>query len=83
MISARLVSDAMMLPGAVADYLVAFLTPANAMLSVELTNLANILSDAKMLPQVRSQAKNYSSRITKAIWDTTVSSEAQTVDVIL
>ena len=53
------------------------------MLSVELTNLANILGDAKMLPQVRSQAKNYSSRITKAIWDTTVSSEAQTVDVIL
>ncbi|KAF9008869.1 Six-hairpin glycosidase-like protein [Cyathus striatus] len=36
----------------------AFLTPANAMLSVELTNLANILDDSKQLKNVSQQQRN-------------------------
>jgi hypothetical protein len=50
----------------------AFLTPANAMLSVELTNLANILDAAHHSPNVSKAARSYSSTIKKAIWDTTV-----------
>ncbi|EKM77647.1 hypothetical protein AGABI1DRAFT_122020 [Agaricus bisporus var. burnettii JB137-S8] len=50
----------------------AFLTPANAMLSVELTHLAEILDQTNELKNVSRQAKEWSSRIHKAIWDTTV-----------
>lgn len=50
----------------------AFLTPANAMLSVELTHLADILDQTHQLRNVSQQAKEWSSRIHKAIWDTTV-----------
>jgi hypothetical protein len=51
----------------------AFLTPANAMLSVELTHLAAILDSAGELRNVSQQAKQWSSRIHNAIWKTTVS----------
>lgn len=54
-------------------YLPAFLTPANAMMSVELTNLANMLDDAKMFPNISSLARNYSARIEQAVWANTVS----------
>jgi hypothetical protein len=50
----------------------AFLTPANAMLSVELTNLAQVLDDVRQLQNVSQQAKEWSSRIEDAIWKTTV-----------
>ncbi|TFK93848.1 glycoside hydrolase family 125 protein [Polyporus arcularius HHB13444] len=50
----------------------AFLTPANAMLSVELTHLADILDSAKQAHNVSKLARQYSSTINKAIWDTTV-----------
>ncbi|EKM59661.1 uncharacterized protein PHACADRAFT_205888 [Phanerochaete carnosa HHB-10118-sp] len=50
----------------------AFLTPANAMLSVELTNLANILDSAKQAPNVSAAAREWSSRISNAIWNTTL-----------
>jgi uncharacterized protein len=50
----------------------AFLTPANAMLSVELTNLANILDAAHHSPNVSKSARSYSSTIKQAIWDTTI-----------
>jgi meiotically up-regulated gene 157 (Mug157) protein len=50
----------------------AFLTPANAMLSVELTNLAQLLDQTHQLRNVSQQAKKWSSRIHQAIWDTTV-----------
>lgn len=50
----------------------AFLTPANAMLSVELKHLANVLDSAGVLANVSSQAKEWSERIGKAVWDTTV-----------
>lgn len=53
----------------------AFLTPANAMLSVELTNLADILDSAKLAKNMSAFAREYSARIQAAIWDTTVSSE--------
>ena len=51
----------------------AFLTPANAMLSVELSNLAEILDSAGKLRNVSQQARDWSSRIYNAIWRTTVS----------
>lgn len=51
----------------------AFLTPANAMLSVELTNLAEILDSAKQARNVSALARTWSSRIHDAIWNTTVS----------
>lgn len=51
----------------------AFLTPANAMLSVELTNLANLLDSVGQLRNVSQQAKEWSSRISDAIYKTTVS----------
>ncbi|KAF9569477.1 hypothetical protein CPC08DRAFT_732198 [Agrocybe pediades] len=50
----------------------AFLTPANAMLSVELTNLARILDTTGQLHNVSQQAKQWSSTISNAIWKTTV-----------
>jgi len=50
----------------------AFLTPANAMLSVELTNLADIVDHARLFPNVSSFARQWSSRIKAAILDTTV-----------
>lgn len=52
--------------------LLAFLTPANAMLSVELKHLADVLDATGQLRNVSSQAKEWSTRISKAIWDTTV-----------
>ncbi|KIJ70269.1 glycoside hydrolase family 125 protein [Hydnomerulius pinastri MD-312] len=45
----------------------AFLTPANAMLSVQLNNLATILDDAKLAPNVSTQAKQWSENIKAAI----------------
>ncbi|KJA30100.1 glycoside hydrolase family 125 protein [Hypholoma sublateritium FD-334 SS-4] len=50
----------------------AFLTPANAMLSVELTNLANMLDDVGQLKNVSQLAKTWSTRISDAIYATTV-----------
>ncbi|KAF8974386.1 Six-hairpin glycosidase-like protein [Flammula alnicola] len=50
----------------------AFLTPANAMLSVELTNLANMLDSVGQLRNVSQQAKQWSSRIHDAIYSTTL-----------
>ena len=50
----------------------AFLTPANAMLSVELTNLAGILDSAKQAKNVSALARQYSARIKDAIWSSTV-----------
>ncbi|KAI0721887.1 Six-hairpin glycosidase-like protein [Cerioporus squamosus] len=50
----------------------AYLTPANAMLSVELTHLADVLDAAKQAHNVSKLARQYSSTISKAIWDTTV-----------
>uniref|UniRef100_A0A8H7XWY9 Glycoside hydrolase family 125 protein n=1 Tax=Psilocybe cubensis TaxID=181762 RepID=A0A8H7XWY9_PSICU len=50
----------------------AFLTPANAMLSVELTNLAHLLDSTGQLRNVSQQAKEWSARIEDAIWKTTV-----------
>ena len=50
----------------------AFLTPANAMLSVELAHLANMLDATEQLRNVSEQAKQWSSRIHDAIWKTTV-----------
>ncbi|PPQ77322.1 hypothetical protein CVT25_010904 [Psilocybe cyanescens] len=50
----------------------AFLTPANAMLSVELMNLAHLLDSTGQLRNVSQQAKEWSARIQDAIWKTTV-----------
>ncbi|KAH7903691.1 Six-hairpin glycosidase-like protein [Hygrophoropsis aurantiaca] len=50
----------------------AFLTPANAMLTVELNNLATILDDAKIAPNVSAQAKKWSKSIEEAIWKHTL-----------
>ncbi|KAF9483987.1 hypothetical protein BDN70DRAFT_798797 [Pholiota conissans] len=50
----------------------AFLTPANAMLSVELTKLANVLDSVGDLRNVSQQAKTWSSRISDAIYKTTI-----------
>jgi hypothetical protein len=50
----------------------AFLTPANAMLSVQLTNLATILDHAGVAPNVSSQAKHWSKTIEQAVWEYTV-----------
>lgn len=55
---------------------VAFLTPANAMLSVELTHLADMLTSVNQHLDIASEARESSSRISKAIWDTTVSSSS-------
>ncbi|KAI0049554.1 glycoside hydrolase family 125 protein [Auriscalpium vulgare] len=50
----------------------AFLTPANAMLSVELTHLADMLDKTGQSKNVSAMARRYSATIEKAIWDTTV-----------
>ncbi|TBU48512.1 Six-hairpin glycosidase-like protein [Dichomitus squalens] len=49
-----------------------FLTPANAMLSVELTHLADVLDATHQAKNISKQACQYSSTITKAIWDHTL-----------
>ena len=51
---------------------IAFLTPANAMLSVELTHLADMLDSVNQFSNISTLARNISSRITAAIWNTTV-----------
>lgn len=50
----------------------AFLTPANAMLSVELNKLAAILDHAGVAPNISYQAKHWSKTIEQAIWEHTV-----------
>ncbi|KZV69245.1 glycoside hydrolase family 125 protein [Peniophora sp. CONT] len=50
----------------------AFLTPANAMLSAELSRIADVLDDASMFPNVSSSAREWSSQIKAAIWNSTV-----------
>ena len=50
----------------------AYLTPANAMLSVELNHLADVLDAVKQLPNVSQQARQWSKGIHDAIWETTV-----------
>ncbi|KAF5333469.1 hypothetical protein D9611_002335 [Ephemerocybe angulata] len=50
----------------------AFLTPANAMLSVELVHLADVLDKVDMLKDISTKARETSSRIKDAIWNTTV-----------
>jgi meiotically up-regulated gene 157 (Mug157) protein len=52
----------------------AFLVPANAMLSVELNEIASVLDSAKQARNVSAMAKEWSKRIKKAIYDTAVSS---------
>ena len=52
--------------------LAAFLTSANAMLSVELTQLAMVLDEVGQLQNVSKLAKQYSSTVKDAIWKTTV-----------
>ena len=51
----------------------AFLTPANAMLSVELGSLADVLDSVGQLGDVRMNARKWSETIKGAIWKTTVS----------
>ena len=50
----------------------AFSTPANAMLSVELRNLARSLERIGNFTDISSTAMSLSLRIEKAIWETTV-----------
>ncbi|KAH8113396.1 Six-hairpin glycosidase-like protein [Phellopilus nigrolimitatus] len=51
----------------------AFLTPANAMLAVELTNLAAMLDAADGgYANISALARSVSARVTRAIWNTTV-----------
>ncbi|KAF8351307.1 Six-hairpin glycosidase-like protein [Amanita rubescens] len=50
----------------------AYLTPANAMLNVELDHLADMLDDTKQLYNASQQARQWSKRIHDAIWETTV-----------
>ena len=50
----------------------AFLTPANAMLAVELTHLADVLDATHQAKNVSKLARQYTSTITKAIWDHTL-----------
>ncbi|KAF9782151.1 Six-hairpin glycosidase-like protein [Thelephora terrestris] len=50
----------------------AFLTPANAMLSVELGFLAEIMDAAGQNSLVASSARTWSKRIRDALWDTTI-----------
>lgn len=74
MISARLVRCLHSLAprDAVIEAVAAFLTPANAMLSVELGHLADILDSAKQTKNVSSLARTWSTRISDAVWNTTV-----------
>ena len=48
------------------------MTPANAMLAVELTHIADVLDSAGQFPNISSLARNVSARVTSAIWNTTV-----------
>ncbi|KAG9219148.1 hypothetical protein CCMSSC00406_0001558 [Pleurotus cornucopiae] len=50
----------------------AFLTPANAMLSVELGHLADVLDQAKQARNISRLARQWSKTIHDAIWDTTI-----------
>ncbi|KAI4518411.1 hypothetical protein K525DRAFT_227541, partial [Schizophyllum commune Loenen D] len=50
----------------------AFLTPANAMLSVELVHLADLLDEAGQLANVSESARKWSSQIYDAIYNYTV-----------
>lgn len=50
----------------------AFLTPANAMLSVELIHMADMLEDAGVLSNVSDAARQWSSQVHDAIWNYTV-----------
>lgn len=56
----------------ISSILTAFLTPANAMLSVELGHLADILDAAHQRKNISTLARQWSSRIHDAIWNTTV-----------
>ena len=51
----------------------AFLTPANAMLTVELGYLADVLDAAGVASNVSQAAREYKANITEAIWNHTVS----------
>lgn len=42
------------------------------MLSVELTNLAEVLDATEQLPDISQQAKTWSARVRDAIWSHTV-----------
>lgn len=50
----------------------AFLTPANAMLSVELSHLATILDSTGKGQNISTLAKQWSSRIHDSIWENTI-----------
>ncbi|KAF8639878.1 hypothetical protein AX17_001132 [Amanita inopinata Kibby_2008] len=50
----------------------AFLTPANAMLSVELKHIADVLDDVNQLRNISQLSRGWSNRIRNAIWSTTV-----------
>jgi len=50
----------------------AFLTPANAMLVVELTNLATILDDAGQGADISQSAKGWSTKINESVWANTL-----------
>ncbi|KAF9535083.1 Six-hairpin glycosidase-like protein [Crepidotus variabilis] len=50
----------------------AFLTPANAMLSVELKHLADVLEKVGQLPNITQEARTWSSRIHDAVWNETL-----------
>ncbi|KAI0771853.1 Six-hairpin glycosidase-like protein [Trametes elegans] len=50
----------------------AFLVPANAMLSVELSHLADVLDSANKAQNISQLARNYSSTIKDAIWKTSL-----------
>ncbi|KAL1680677.1 Six-hairpin glycosidase-like protein [Schizophyllum commune] len=52
--------------------MVSFLTPANAMLSVELVHLADLLDDAGQLANVSESALKWSSQIYDAIYNYTI-----------
>ena len=54
-------------------WFLAFLTPANAMLSVELGHLADVFDHAGQAQNVSQLAREWSKRIYNAIWNTTVS----------
>lgn len=49
-----------------------YITPVNAMLSVELHHLAEMLDSLQTLPQVASLAHSYSATIRQAIFDHTL-----------
>ena len=50
----------------------AFLTPANAMIVVELTKLAGVLEGVGLFSNISTLARNVSERVTNAIWKSTV-----------